>query len=70
MRNISVKMKDINNWFATVFLLILFLIPIATLLGGASTKEVVSAEADAVLENNGTAEKQVETEPKEDRGRK
>lgn len=68
MRNISVKMKDINNWFATVFLLILFLIPIATLLGGASTKEVVSAEADAVLENNGTAEKQVETEPKEETG--
>lgn len=49
--------KKINkdNVIAIVFLVIIFLIPVATLCGAESSNETVMADAESVLNNNGTS---------------
>lgn len=46
--------KDRNGWIAVIFLVFVFLIPVATLLGATSTDDVMMAGADRVLTGNGT----------------
>ena len=53
MRQIVRKINR-DNFIAVVFLVIVFIIPIVTLCGGASSDEAVMTEAEAVLSNNGT----------------
>ena len=53
MRQILEKINR-DSIIAIVFLIIVFLLPAATLCGGASSDEAVMAEAENVLSNNGT----------------
>lgn len=52
------KIKDVNSWIAIIFLVFLFLLPTATLLGATSTDKDMMASANEVLTNNGTAGKE------------
>lgn len=53
MRQILGKINK-DSFIAIVFLIIVFLLPAATLCGGASSDEAVMTEAEKVLSNNGT----------------
>lgn len=47
--------KDRNGWIAVIFLVYIFIVPVMTLLGGASSEDTVVTDSDAVLVGNGTA---------------
>lgn len=50
----SLKKINKDSFIGIVFLIIIFIIPVVTLCGGASSDDAVMAEAEEVLSNNGT----------------